>query len=98
MYCSFEIVVVVVILVMIFVYLLNIEYEILIQHITDIMNMRLPFHEQLHWFLLNSGWRSAIIRDMSALSDYSVVIVGMVKDAEEALPNVLYQMKIKMLT
>ena len=79
-----------------FLYLINIGFQRLMPHISDIRNMKVGWNEQLHWFLLNGGWRDPInnIYDMSQLEPYSVVIAGMVKDGEETLPTLLKQLDI----
>ena len=82
------------VLLLIFLYFFDIGYKLLMPHILDIIYMKLPLHEQLHWFLINSGWITPIIKHMTSVSDYKVVIVGMVKDSQKSLPNVLYQMDI----
>eukprot|EP01084_Bolivina_argentea_P149371 260929_1 len=83
-----------VILTIIFIYFAYIGIESLIPHITDIMHMKLPLHEQLHLFLLNSGWITPTVEHMPSFSEYSVVLLGMVKDSEKSLPNLLYQLDI----
>eukprot|EP01083_Nonionella_stella_P063532 165071_1 len=84
-----------IILLIIFLYFAGLGWTALIPHIADTIHMKLPFREQLHWLLLNAGWRTPYMTtDMNALSNYSVVILGLVKDSQKSLPNLLFQLKI----